>query len=553
MKSPYSFLISCFAIAFTFFLNSPLDLRAAEPVKKKLIELGWDIPTTEYLAKHWREMEENAPFDGVIYDLVGKSPDGAQYASQRLFTKDAWNREWFNSCVEDLKSCQFERFHDNFIRINFYPADFDWADDEAWNNVCEKAAVCAWVARETGGNLCFDFESYGAQMFKHNASTGRSFEESKRIARRRGAEMCAAIVKEYPEVTILCLWMNSINVAAGRSPKPDLILRDFSYGLLPSFIDGLLDSVVPETILIDGCENGYYLNGNEYDRAACDVFLETGPSVALVAPENRKKYRTQTRVGFGFYLDMYSNPEGSRYYRGPEEGETRFERLEINLRAALNAADQYVWVYGEQKRWWAPDDHNKPWTSWEEALPGLSRLIDELNNPQKVLQDLKKRVLDDKSSVNLARNADFERVDANGRPLEWSTWQIETNPTGEFVAENGAAVIKHAVNAVYIQSIPVEPGQRYFVTCKASEQGENSAGIRIRWNDSDGRWTQQSLDVLSFIDPSSDPDEQGRREIVATAVVPDKAYKLVLLLTSSGGDPNGSASFDDVRIYRVDD
>ena len=35
--------------------------------RKKLIELGWDIPTTRYLKERWREMEENAPFDGVVH------------------------------------------------------------------------------------------------------------------------------------------------------------------------------------------------------------------------------------------------------------------------------------------------------------------------------------------------------------------------------------------------------------------------------------------------------------------------------------------------------
>ena len=83
--------------------------------------------------------------------------------------------------------------------------------------------------------------------------------------------------------------MNSVNFAAGRSENPDFVLRTGYYGLLPAFIDGMLDAVAPETTLIDGCEAGYYMNGAaQYDRATCDMLLATGPAVRLVSPENRK-------------------------------------------------------------------------------------------------------------------------------------------------------------------------------------------------------------------------------------------------------------------------
>lgn len=524
---------------------------AQEQPKKKLIELGWDIPTTEYVRNNWQEMEANAPFDGIMYDLVAKSDDGKKVASQSLFTADSWKQEWFSSCVQDLKSCDFQRYHNNFIRVNFYPTPFDWADEECWKDVCEKARICAWVARQTNDGLCFDFESYGAHMFRHDPSMGRSFYESKALARQRGAEMFGAICKEYPDVVVLCLWMNSVNFAAGRSENPDFVLRTGYYGLLPAFIDGMLDAVAPETTLIDGCEAGYYMNGAaQYDRATCDMLLATGPAVRLVSPENRKKYRLQVQAGFGFYLDMYSNPKGSAYYRGPEPGETRFDRLAANLRAAWNAADEYVWVYGEQKRWWPPENagSDDEWTSWEEALPGITDFIFQLSNPKIAAKVFKERVLSDPDVVNLCVNGDFSDVAENGTPASWGTWQIETHATGEFAVRDGAAVLKGMNNGCYIQKVDTTPGESFLITGKMKATGDSFGNFRVRWQDSNGAWVNDALDVMIFPD-SDEPDETGYVELTGSVVVPDGSNALVLLLLASGADPNGVVSYDDVKIY----
>lgn len=540
------------AFGASFFLFACFATRAEEPtLKKTIIELGWDIPTTEYLAKHWREMETVAPFDGIVYDLVGTTPDGTQYSSQSLFTKDAWERAWFEKALKNVQSCDFQRFRRNFIRINFYPAPFDWDDEESWRRVCEKAAICAWVARETNGDLCFDFESYGSQMFRYSAASGRAFDEMKELARKRGAQMCDAIVKELPDATILCLWMNSINFAAGRRDDPNAVLRVSGYGLLPSFIDGMLDAATPETLFVDGCENGYYMNGaSEYDRAAVDMFSATGPAVALVSPENRKKYRSQVQVGFGFYLDMYSNPKGSVFYRGSEEGETRFDRLAANLRAATNASDQFVWVYGEQKRWWEPEGaKDDEWTSWESALPGATDLILELSDPARALEVKKERVLGDPSSENLLTNGDFSKVGADNRPESWGTWQIETNPTGTFFALDGAAALQKMSDGCYIQGFQVTPGEEYLVLGKVKTQGAASASARFRWNDSDGKWTCEPYDVV--VAPEDEADEEGWRTFCGTAVAPKGVAKLVLLLSAGGDDAKGLVLFDDVKAFKI--
>lgn len=542
-------------------------VAAAEPTsetavptrpRKKLIELGWDIPTTDYLRRHWEKMEANAPFDGVIYDLATKASDGTVCSSQTLFTKRPWNRADFDVCVDDLKSCDFKRFRNNFIRINFYPVDFEWTDDDAWAAVSDKARICAEVARATNGDICFDFESYGKAMFKYDASLGLSFDEAKALARRRGAQFGGAIVDVYPDVVILALWLNSINFSAGKAPNPDFALRGGHYALLPAFIDGLLDAAAPETVLVDGCENGYYMNGaSEYERAALDALLATGPGAALVSPENLAKYRAQVQIGFGFYLDMYSNPKGSTYYRGPEPGETRFDRMVANLKAAWNAADEYVWIYGEKKRWWPTDAEATAATvapetksqSWEEAIPGLTAALLELTNPQEAFAREKAAFEADPNAQNLLKNVDFADSPGPGKFADWGVWILEETP-GETATVDGKAAFRGVENGCYIQSFPVEPGEKIFLSVDAKTTGAAIASTTARWQDAEGVWTEVINDVPFYAAPDAVANADGWTEISGVATVPPGARKLVFLLGAKGSGPNDVVVFNDARAYR---
>ena len=91
--------------------------------------------------------------------------------------------------------------------------------------------------------------------------------------------------------------------------------------LLPAFIDGMLDALPPGMILVNGCENGYCMDSAEaYLQAAREMRSWHCAGVRLVSPQNRAKYRQQVQAGFGFYLDMYLNPEGNHYYFPPLNG-----------------------------------------------------------------------------------------------------------------------------------------------------------------------------------------------------------------------------------------
>jgi hypothetical protein len=320
---------------------------------KKFIQLGWDIPSTVQLREHWQEMEQTTPFDGVMFRLEVQDDQGRPLSSQSIWDARPWRRDWLKPALEDLQACRFQRFRDNFVRFNATPGTLAWDDDPGWAALAEKAGHCAWLMKQAGcKGLAIDFESYGAAQFQFDPARDRTFAEATRRARRRGAQFVRAVAQEFPDAVLLGLWLNSIHFQAGRSTRPESILVSSHYGLLPAFIDGMLDALPPDMILVDGCENGYYMDSAEtYLRASHEMRSWQGACVRLVSPENRVKYRQQVQAGFGFYLDMYLNPEGNRYYFPPLDG-SRLARLERNLGFAREAADQYVWIYGEQCRWW---------------------------------------------------------------------------------------------------------------------------------------------------------------------------------------------------------
>ena len=114
--------------------------------KKHLVELGWDIPNTDFMRRNYESMEADAPFEGVIFKLEAKNAEDKTVSSEWAWDATPWKKDWFLQSVDDLKQCRFQRFKHNFIRFNASPGDLDWADDAGWSALANKLAVTAWVA-----------------------------------------------------------------------------------------------------------------------------------------------------------------------------------------------------------------------------------------------------------------------------------------------------------------------------------------------------------------------------------------------------------------------
>lgn len=126
-------------------------------------------------------------------------------------------------------------------------------------------------------------------------------------------------------------------------------LEQSHYGLLPAFLDGLLEAATPDTKVVDAFEMSYtYKKRGEFLDA---YHLVKNRAMATTSVPDR--YRALMRVGFGLWIDhawrlrgWHTDPEEfSRNLRTPKE-------MEDALRTALEVSDEYVWLYSEQLNWW---------------------------------------------------------------------------------------------------------------------------------------------------------------------------------------------------------
>ena len=536
------------------FLLGILQTVPAIAQTKKFIELGWDIPSTQFIRDHYQEMEAGTPFSGVMYEVTPHG-ENDNTSSRFLFSPDPWNRKDYQTCIDDLNSCHFQAFTDNFIRANFTPGTVAWDDDAAWETMMQKIAICAWIARETGSKgLAPDFESYGTHMFRWDPVTqnGRNFNEMRRIVRHRGEQFVQAIASEYPDATLLALWLNSINRSAGMSDYPDSVLASSDYGLLPAFINGMIAAAPKEMVFIDGCENGYYCDSPMFYQYATEILLRTGACMKLVEPELRQKYREQVQCGFGIYLDMYTVQEGQPNYRGPieERGMSRLDRLCDCIQHAMNASDQYIWIYGEQNRWWNFPENDNPDTYWEKALPGLTKRLHQILKPETILEETIELVHNGEAGNNLSLNPAFDEIQ-DGKPLHWNFWQNEEHPTGEYFSENldGNNVVsfRNLTNGCVMQGINVKPGERYYFQVRVRTGGNTQAKVEIGWQNSNGWVWEYRQDFI----PSPD-DNTEWKTVQGVVTTPQNITTLIVLLeVSRQNSPADTCSFDDMEIYRL--
>jgi len=535
---------------------------------KKLIQTGWDRPDTARLRANLPEME-NRPFDGVVIGAVGHTDQGRPCHLHWAFLDQKWRREWFDHCLANLKACKFARLTDNFLLFGANPGNVDWFDDPGWANIVAHWRIAAWLARQGGlKGILFDPEAYAPPhaQFRYSAQPQRNkhpFDAYAAKARERGRQVMAAVVQEFPDITLFCYFMNSVVATATGRADPNPILKRHPYGLLPAFIDGWLDAAPPAVTFVDGCEMAYRYNSVvQYLEAAV---LVKGPCQELVSPENRAKYRAQVQVGFGIYLDAYWNPPTSPWYIDGLGG-SRVERLRANVRTALRVADEYVWVYGEKFRWWPTPNKRVNAKTWPEALPGCEKVLRFARDP---IAFAKAQIAERKAAgtlANLARNGDFASPSAppnkrpapdwqKGRaPAGWHSWQTKDSH-GTFTWDRqvgakakGSARAAGVADGCFIQAHEVEPGELYAIGATRRLQGKGDAWIRVRWQTREGKWTAQTRDVVI----ACDGPRAEWAEMFGVVEVPEGAGRMVLLLcVADQPTADDIAWFDDIRVHKL--
>ncbi len=531
-----------------------VTVLCAEGAKKKAIGCGWgfnNVTVDDFLAN--AENFDATGLDGVLVWLRGKDAAGKPVGMRNIYYED-WSCEMFAPMVPKLrKMTEHAAFRDNFLITLRAPRKrIAWSDDAAWARVAENMRVAACIARDGGcRGLHMDTEDYSrAYQFSWRPGDPR-YDELCKLARRRGAEVFRGVFREYPEAVVLSFWFLSM----GNDGCPARCVESSARArgtLWPAFINGILDVMPPPARLVDGNENAYrYEAGqNDFYRSACHV---RNSLVPLVAPENREKYARQMQVGFGLYLDMYINPTNSPWYFPPTDG-SRLETFCRNFEQAMDAADEYVWIYGEKRQFvkWPPGFRLGRFNParWEDELPGFADAIFSVKDPDAFARRRRIELEASGALTNLVPNGDCAVCVEGKVPKPFGSWQPgdKANHRGTFGCDrtfgdgDSTSLCAEGVpSGCFAYTIKgVTPGGMYLVKCAASG-GATSASIA--WKDVKGRYLRTASQHMTFGEAAG----RWRRGEIAVRV-PAGAVAMQIALGVSLA-PGEKAWFDSIGVF----
>jgi len=531
-------------------------LAADAAPRKKVIGCGWgfNTATVDDFLSH-AELFDETGLDGVLVWLRGRNPDGKSVGMRNIYEED-WTHEAFAPMVPKLKlMTEHEAFRENFLITMRSPRDRkEWTDDAVWARLAENMRVAARIAKEGGcRGLHMDLEDYCKvrQFFRQPGEL--PYAELCRLARRRGAQVFGGVFREFPEARVLSFWFLSWLPTWYHGQDIQCLTHD-RQDLWPSFVNGILDVMPPTARLIDGNEHAYRFSSDRNDFASSAHRTRT-TLLPLVEPENRTKYKEQMLVGFGHYLDMYTNPTNSSWYFPPKNG-SRLLTFQLNLEQSMDVADEYVWVYGERHqfvKWKGAFNLNKGCKTerWEDRLPGFNDSIaaakDRDGFGRKRTAELASRGL----LRNLAVNGECAGKDG-ALPEPFGCWQPgkKENHKGVFGSDqthgdgDSTSLCAEGVpSGCFTTTVKnIAPGGLYLVKCSA--YGEGTSAV-VAWKDAKRKWTGQS-EYMPFRETYG---EWRRGSVVVRAPVDAKDLHLHLGVSLA---PDEKCRFDSIEIYLLD-
>ena len=327
---------------------------------KKLIEFGLGRPSPAYAVEHVREMEKN-PFDGVLMH-VGS-------CNQIFETKES-DEQAFAAEMAAMGKIEWDKFTDNFV-VMYAASAMDWFSEEDWGPdgwVLRNVGMCGRAAREGGcKGVCFDFEPYGGwnpwgygaqpNYPKQPHSEEKNFAEFQQIVRQRGTQFISRLQEEFPGLAIHTFFLNSglPDVLAEPDPakREDALKGTQFYGLLPAFLNGMLDAADSGTVIHDGNECSYYYTNPLHYYHGYHHIRHT--ALALIDPPLHNKYRSHVRCAqaiFGANLCNLRPFRTTSTHMTPKE---RAKFVEHNVYWALKSSDRYVWFFSAYMDWWSGD------------------------------------------------------------------------------------------------------------------------------------------------------------------------------------------------------
>jgi len=344
--------------------------QTSETHEVKVIEWGWGTPSPVQALDILPKMQHR-PFDGLVYTLSANGlhnfSDGK--SRSRGFAWNAWGKERltaeeFSESSKALKVLGHDRFTDNFLRFNVTPGNADWFDDEEFDAVVHNAALLARIAKDTGCNgIMFDVEIYQNSPWTYldqaqaDRGKGKSFDEYRQQVRKRGRQFMQAINAEYPGIQIMLTFGYNI---AFKDVYPDIPLATVRYGLLPAFLDGVLEGADDKTEIHDGWESSYGYRVERHFVKSRRIMLEQGLEWTA-APD---AYRRHYRAAFGLWMDKGGKSWDTKDF---QENHLTPQEWAYSLHLARKHTDRYVWIYSHHVRPWSDKTPEPYWTAFKTA------------------------------------------------------------------------------------------------------------------------------------------------------------------------------------------
>ncbi len=375
---------------------------------------------------------------------------------------------------------------------------------------------------------------------------------------------------------LLTLFMNGVNCKlAGFADDPVRVLTKAKYGLKPAFIDGMLDAVPPTMTLVDGLEDAYRFNSEREFLAGHNwITSANGPAIRFVSAENRYKYRAQVQAGFGIFLDMYTVDESNGWYMD-KKGDTSVKRLQKNVMAALAAADQYVWVYGQNHKWWS-NPFMDNWmeeqfgnaVQWQEALPGITEALNAARDPDDVAKQIVASEENDEKLVNLAVNPGFELSKVTASLDGCIDWRGDSVPAGYFswqqkgsngtfswdqqfgCRSNKSAKAVNVKEGCLLQKLQVESGDIYWVELESLLKGNGRACVTIGWQDAEGEWIRGGLPT-GILYYNEQPDSPWQKASGSLVIKQGVTFMIVMMRVYDQEKSDDICWFDNLNIYKL--
>ena len=533
----------------------------AAPGGRKFIAQAWEFGPNAWPKDFVAAADafDKTGIDGVGIFLKGYDKNGNLIGVRDIFRTE-WTYEAFAPLIPDMREMTKHRaFKESFCGSFRSPLKdtgrIAWEDDETWARVARNMRVAARIAREGGfRGLSMDVEDYNKVRQFVRQPDEKPFGELSALVRRRAAEVFGGVFEEYPDITILSFWL--LSTVDDWYDMNDLVGFTRAKGSLwPSFVNGILDVLPPTAKLIDGDENGYRYEAekNTFYRKADRVRRRLVP---LVAPENREKYKRQVQVSFGQYLDMYTHPTNSSWYFPPLDG-SRLEHFRVNLTQAVDAADEYIWLWGERYHHvdWAEGYAHNPSCykgTWDERLPGLTAMLKFVKDPQAFAKERMAELESEGRLANLAPRGVDEAEAETGVP-KFGTWRDgKDKGVGAFgvdpaFGEAGGPSLcaTGCLSGCFTVTLKgVRQGEYYAIRASAFGDGVDAG---VSWRDAQGKYVGRAV-KMSF-----DGDETDTwRHLLLPVHIPAGAATMTLTLGVSLPD-GAKAWFDNVGFYKLHD